>query len=196
MAYKILKEDLDKNLKNDLEKWASVFSNNDPFPYSSAGCTYKEFLIKEYENNLTRLKETTSKVDSLNSKYYWIGINPYKLGKEIPMKEMYDKMLKFIDRTWCANVMFNIETHTKEGYRLHSHMIVKTNVKKFRIIDQLSRFFNCKENFIDVENYAYGYNERVQYIKGIKTESKNQFVEKDQEQRIEEGIPQYFSNIV
>lgn len=195
MAYKVLKEELDRTLKKDLLDWATIYNHNhDPFIDTSFN-NYKEFLIKDYERRLNILKDTCNTSTTLDTKYYWIGINPYPLNMDVPMKELYDKLLKFIERTWCANVMFNIETHTKEGYRLHAHMLVKTRVKKFRIIDQLSRFFSCKENFIDVDHYSYGFNERVNYIKGIKTESKSHLVEEDTKQRDLEGLPQYFSNM-
>jgi hypothetical protein len=198
--YKLLKDELDKKFSEELKNWRSIEQSRPNWlqteDWKNQNCFSAEDIVaRHYEYDLAKLKEKYGRSLGKTEKYYWIGINPYKLNEQIPMKELQEKMRNFTQRTWCSNVIYNIEAHTDKGYRVHCHMLVISNVKRHRIIEQLSKYLKTEPNFIDVNQYNYGYNERIQYIKGIKTDKKMENVQKDKEQRIEEEILDYYTTI-
>ena len=116
-------------------------------------------------------------------KYMWIGINPqYKT-----MLELYNDLKKLKLDKYVACV----EAHTEQGYRPHIHMLYTGHHKPYRIIEKLSKHFNCKTNFIEAKNYTKYYDEKISYIRGEKTDDKIQYVEKDKIERKKDNIPDY-----
>lgn len=115
-------------------------------------------------------------------KYMWVGINP---PPDYTMKSLYDKLEELkLDRYIAV-----VEGHTENGYRPHIHMIYTGHHKPYRIIDKLSKHFNCEPNFIEAQNCKFYYEEKIDYINGKKTQSKLPLVEADKAERNQYNIP-------
>ncbi len=67
--------------------------------------------------------------------------------------------------------------------------IIKFFIVVFRIIEKLSKHFNCKSNFIEAKNYTKYYDEKLDYIHGKKIDEKSSYVTADIEERIQNNIP-------
>lgn len=120
------------------------------------------------------------------TKYSWVGINPspevYKT-----MRNLYERL----EELPLTNYYACVEGHTKEGYRPHIHMILFTHHKPYRMIEKLAKHFKCEKNFIQYKNMTQFYNEKMDYIKGIKTDEKEEFVNLDIEERDFSNIPHF-----
>lgn len=198
--YKILKDKLDTDAKTDIQKFSTLAGMDECFntPEWNARGVYdaKSFVEYNYKYDLEQLKLKYNKSENDLETYYWIGINPYKKGEEAKMSTLYYKIKDFVDsRSWAEKHAFNVEAHTKEGYRVHSHLIIQTNQKKYRIIEQLSKYLKIEKNFIDVKKYSIDLDKRIAYIQGCKQQNKESLVDEDIKQREIEGISNYVNNL-
>lgn len=135
-------------------------------------------LDKKYEKWLPKPQITGS--------FLWIGINPPK--EDFTMKTLYEELeeLKLKEYKAC------VEAYTAEGvYRPHIHMIYTGDVRKNRIIDKLSKHFNCLPNFINVETLKKSkyLEQKTNYIEGKKSCLKMSYVLQDRAERLEKNIP-------
>lgn len=118
-------------------------------------------------------------------KFMWIGINPdFK-----SMKDLYTK-LKTLP---LGNYTATVEGHTEKGYRPHIHMLLITQHKPYRVIEKISKHFSCATNFVEAKNMNKYYEEKMNYLKGIKIDEKKLYVEKDIKERDSSGIPHLVS---
>lgn len=195
--YKILKEDLDKKTKNELDFFLNMNENIfNTKEWNERGVSDAESYIRyNYEYDLEQLKiKYLEKTDS--NAYYWIGINPYKKGEDVSMSELYYSLADFLDtRSWGDNYMYTVEAHTKEGYRVHAHLILITKQKKYRILEQLSKYLKIDKNFIDIKKHSIDLDKRINYIMGDKQINKESLCELDRAQREIEGISNYINKL-
>lgn len=124
----------------------------------------------------------------INDKHMWIGINPDK--KIITdMKTLYDIIKSSrIFKKWKYELV--IEAHTKECYRPHIHMILYEDIRPNRLIQTFSKLFKCDSNYIDAKT-SYSLSVHQNYVRGIKTEEKLEFVELDNQERTKHNIPHH-----
>jgi hypothetical protein len=112
---------------------------------------------------------------------------------KIKLKELYNVLKsKCITSSWLQDSYFVVEAFTNNGLRPHIHMIVVSNVRPSRMIDQFSKWFKCEKNMIEVNSMNFGYEDKMNYLKGIKTESKQEFVINDRNMREELNIPHIY----
>lgn len=73
---------------------------------------------------------------------------------------------------------FVVEYHTEHGNHWHIHIALKTlcGRKKSSIIYQLAKQFNLEQNFVDIRKT---FTDPEDYVEGIKTGSKQQYIGKD-----------------
>lgn len=139
-------------------------------------------------NKLERCYYPQQKEDPNDKKkYMWVGINP-ETTKYPTIQSLYDSLISLEDKTQIKYKAV-VEAHTEGGYRPHIHMILFTEVRPCRIIDTFSKHFKCAKNFVDAKNMKAFYEEKLNYIKGIKIKEKKEFVEKDKKERDESNIP-------
>ena len=144
-------------------------------------------LYKKYEKYL--------KLDP--NKHRWIMISPVPLNahkKEVPADAFKVKMVDLYKKLCSLNLdnyIACVEAHVKEGYRPHIHMILlDIKTRPNRIVDKLSKHFNCAKNFIECKN-SNEFERNFEYIKGNKQKDKMPRVKLDREERLRDGIPAY-----
>lgn len=167
-------------------------------PHSSL----EEFIKWMYEDSERKIKERFNKIDN-NQKFKWIGINPSPVIKEemsplnlLELKAMYKKLQnKCMTTKWLQKVAFVMEFYTDGGTRPHFHMIAVTDTKPHRIIETFSKLFKCEKNMIDVTSCTFGYDDKLNYLKGLKTDSKLPLVDKDKVLRDNLTIPHLYNTL-
>lgn len=93
---------------------------------------------------------------------------------------------------WFTHRIERMEFHSKQGYNPHLHIFVYMPLqppKNSRIIKQLATATGLASNFIDIKEYRY--HDHLNYIRGIKQDSKHSFMEKDEQTRLTLDIPQF-----
>lgn len=118
--------------------------------------------------------------------YMWVGIRP-DIVDYPTLKSLYDRLLQLKGYSYYAVV----EANAKEGYGPHIHMMLFTKSKPHRIRENFSKFFKCAQNFIEAKNFKTLYEQRLNYLKGIKTDEKDIYVKKDREERKLYNIPDF-----
>ena len=165
----------------DLAPWAqSCIDSNGDFSGDLLALGIAEADYK----NLTKKYEKYLSLDT--NKHRWIQISPDP--KKYPkMLDLYKKLCSLK----LDNYIANVEAYTKNGYRPHIHMILlDTYTRPNRIIDKLSKHFNCDKNFIECKN-SREFDRNFNYIKGNKNPDKMPNVLLDREERLRDGIPEY-----
>ena len=102
----------------------------------------------------------------------------------------YYDLIKDWDIEWLRKAKGVYELHTEEGQHPHFHILSYTKRKKATLIRDISKKFNIKENFVHIKTDKHLYKKHIDYINGIKKDSKDKNVLKDRAWREELGIPQ------
>eukprot|EP01052_Picozoa_sp_SAG31_P043069 SAG31_NODE_7058_length_1800_cov_122.113463_1_plen_199_part_00 len=161
--------------------------------------TLEDFIKWMYDDSERKIKERWNKAE--NKKYKWIGINPYPLIEnieecELKIKQLYNLLKsKCITTCWLQQCAWTVEAFTESGMRPHIHMIVITNVRPSRIIEQFSKTFKCEKNMIEVNSMTFGYEDKLKYLNGIKKETKMPLVLNDKELRDKLEIPHIYNTL-
>lgn len=129
-----------------------------------------------------------------NANHSWIGIDPSGLT----IQQLHDRTLELLGK-YCFvkedDVAFCVEQNTKNGKRPHIHMMIRgvINQRPAYIAKRLAEHYGCAPNFIDVKHFRKNklYSEHLNYIKGIKEESKMPYVQLDKQDRETLGIPHF-----
>lgn len=109
--------------------------------------------------------------------------------------EMVDITKGLSRHTYMTNYIFSIEFYSKSGYNQHIHILVSgSKVNKTKCIRDFSRKYEVSANFIDVKysKRQSDYDNRENYIKGIKDDSKMESVQKDREKRASLSLLDYY----
>ena len=133
----------------------------------------------------------------------WIGINPCVLGDKSPqLKNLWDKTKNLIGRYKCVpteGLAFCVERNVSNGIRPHIHLMIigKQDDRPAHIAKTLAKYYGCPQNLIDVKKFSKKtmFTEHLNYIKGIKKESKQPQVIADKRDRIKENVPDYFLDL-
>ena len=161
----------------DLEE----FYKHHPEGVKDCNCPTTDFIMRTYKQKYIDIKDKKQKesfrhlfitlsLDPTKSfRFYYENFDPHK----IKLSNYY---------LWC------FEFFGKDlQYHPHIHLLFRTNKKldRKRIINKLSRMLEIKSNFIDYEfsTSKILYKKREEYIKGIKTDNKEEQIQKDNEFR-------------
>ena len=161
--------------------------------------TLEDFIKWMYDDSEKKIKERFNKKE--DTKYKWIGINPYSIiedseENEMKIKQLYNLLKsKCITTSWLQTVAYNVECYTENGLRPHVHMVLITHAKPHRIIDTFSKLFKCDKSKIEVNSMTFGIEDKLNYIKGIKKESKMENVTKDKYIRDKLAIPHVYNTL-
>lgn len=164
-------------------------SDENPDPITNraewSGTEFWEQCFNAELNKLTtQYEKYIDPVDDGEVRYMWVGIDPdIKIYPD--MLSLYKRLNELEKYSFLAVV----EGHTEKGYRPHIHMILFTTIRPNRIIKNFSKFFKCKENFIEAKNNKKFYKEKLDYVNGKKTANKMKYVEADKKERKENNIP-------
>lgn len=197
---------LDDEILETHQKWSGddgfanqliTYTKNNNIPF--------DLSVEEIVNNMT-LKGYATRVATIRKKYEeyslgpshkWIGINPP--SNSITLPDLYDKFQQFIQKHkyFSHGYLYCLEQHTDNGIRPHIHLMLLCRTKNHRIIDQLSKFFNIKSNFIECKTYHHGYlyEEHKKYIEGDKKKEKQENVFKDNDFLASNNIPKYLGEL-
>lgn len=136
-------------------------------------------------NNLDKKYEKWLPQPKIKGSFQWIGINPP--AEDFTMKTLYDEL----DELNLTDYTASVEGHVEGGgYRPHIHMIYTGSIRPNRIIDKLSKHFNCKPNFIQTKTLKNTQKSlKLDYINGIKCLEKQPYVDLDTLEREEKKIP-------
>lgn len=167
----------------------SAKSDENPDPiFNRAEWSGTEFWEQCFNAELNKLQIQYERyidpMDEGDVRYMWVGIDPdiknfpTMLSLAIRLSELNNYKFKAV-----------VEGHTENGYRPHIHMILFTTIRPNRIIKSFSKFFQCKENFIEAKNNKKFYQEKLDYINGKKTANKMKYVEADRKEREKYEIP-------
>ncbi len=141
--------------------------------------------------------ENEAKLEAVDDIKYWafkVGFPPghcpkkaFKLVSIATSSHGWDKGI------W--NIEFFSAKHP-EGGNLHFHLL-QPKLKKYKpnaLIKHIAKVCGIAENFVEVSKSGSTFCQQVNYICGIKKESKMPFVEADRKWRTEEGFPQISLN--
>jgi len=173
------------------------------FPYKTLDWKTEADVIKQLSlwrerNSLEcickHLKDHSRKKNTLVYRHLFITIS-LPLDYDVKKCNLFTpKILPCCDdeALWC------FEFYGKNlQYHPHIHLLIKTTKKldKKRIIQKLAKHFNIAYNFIDYKYSAYKhlFNQRVDYVKGLKTDSKSPQLTKDISFRQSHDIKCYYS---
>jgi len=142
---------------------------------------YDAIAIKQIE------KEAMAGIDLEGFAFVTIGYNEQTINPA-KMKEIEQKLRQ---QSHWSSVESVHEKHRENGIHHHTHFLIrwKGNMYKSKIIQYIYQIKGIKKYvlskaFIDVKMQdGVSYEDRLKYIKGDKTESKLQYVEKDIEWR-------------
>lgn len=96
---------------------------------------------------------------------------------------------------YMSNYCFSIEFFSKSGENQHIHILVwGDKVNKTKTIRDFSRKYDISPNFIDIKfsRKQTDFNNRLNYIKGNKEDSKMESVEKDRVKRAELDLLDFY----
>ena len=155
-------------------------------------------LYKNYKDRINKLQK---KFEEIGGKtHLWVGINPPP--DKYTMKQLYDKMIDITEnpkiKFFRDKYIWNVEQHTQNGIRPHIHlMLTDASVRPSRVIETLAKSFGVAKNSIECKRHFNGimYNEHIDYIKGNKTEEKQEDVGKDIAIRMDLEIKDYIGEI-
>lgn len=152
-----------------------------------------------YKGLSSELKKLQEGYDRREGKsHYFIGINPPP-DPSNGLIELANAMETCVSKykMFGDGYLYTLEANTDKGYRPHVHLMLLTKQKPHRIIEQLSKFFKLKANFIDCKRHFHNamYNEHIDYIIGTKRKEKQDLVEMDNLEKDNLGIPRYLGKI-
>ncbi len=147
------------------------------------GSGYKDF--SEYKQMIV-----SKEVDTQS--YYWIQFpKPHTLATP---NEFLDKILELERFRWFKQYIFNIEFNP----HIHSHLIIispEKDIRPNRIIMNISKHLEINKNHIECKRYSHSFNNRVNYIKGLKVpQDKQLLVEADIRDRENYNIMSYYTD--
>ena len=137
-------------------------------------------------------EELKKKDNGVNITYYWIQFpKPHTLATP---NEFLDAIQGLERYSWFNKYIFNIEFNP----HIHCHLIVTSpgnNIRPTRIIDNISKHLALKKNHIECKRYSHSYENRLNYVKGLKIPiEKQRLVDKDKEDREKYNINTYYSD--
>lgn len=109
--------------------------------------------------------------------------------------DMVDITKNLERHAYMSNYCFSIEFFSKSGENQHIHILVwGSKVNKTKTIRDFSRKYDVSANFIDIKysKKATDFNNRLNYLKGNKDETKMESVKKDQDKRRELGLLDFY----
>lgn len=171
--------------------------------YNNPKCTQdlaKKFFIcdQKWFRECSRINKQVSKmVDEVSpvDNNFWfvtIGFNHQTWS----VSKCCKAIEKIISMEWIISCKANFELHRENGEHPHIHFLLETKEPKSRILDKLFRPKYVKDlvlskSFIDVKPAQEHHRK---YIELDKQTDKLEYVQKDREWRIKNGIPDYQKN--
>ncbi len=154
-----------------------------------------------YKTYKSRIQTLQNKFEEIGGKtHLWVGINPPP--EKYTLKQLYDKMIDISEnpkiKFFRDSYIWNVEQNTQNGIRPHIHLILTdATVRPSRVIETLAKSFDIAKNSIQCKRHFNGimYNEHIDYIKGKKTDSKQEDVGKDIADRMDLDINDYIGQI-
>lgn len=123
--------------------------------------------------------------------YAWIGVNPPV--NTTTLKALYDHAVNIMP---YRGYEMTPEIHTKNGQRPHLHILLKinANTRKQHIVAKLAKAFKLNPQSVDVSISSSSslIESWRKYLRGEKTEEKQELVEKDKEYRENNNIPHMY----
>ena len=157
------------------------FYKHHPKGVNTCKCPTTDYIMRTYKQKYIDIKDKKQK-ESFRHLFLTLSLDPTK-----PFQFYYENFdphkIKLSNYyIWC------FEFFGKDlQYHPHIHLLFRTNKKldRKRIINKLSKMLEIKSNFIDYEfsTSKLLYNKREEYIKGIKTDKKEEQIKKDNEFR-------------
>lgn len=126
--------------------------------------------------------------------YFWIQFpKPHSLASP----NFFLDRIKELERySWFKNYLFNVEFNP----HIHCHLIIGDpgeNLRPSRIIMNIGKHLGIKENNIECKRYSHSFNNRCNYVKGLKVPSDKQLlVSQDIEDRGKYNISTYYTDAV
>lgn len=146
---------------------------------------YTDLLDKD--RNFMQVKYTPIKKEN----FVWIGINP-EVGT-YTMEALYSHAISKLPYRAYELV---VEQHTEGGIRPHLHILASgsANTRKNHIITRMAKIFGIQENFVQVRitNSSSLVDKYRKYLRGEKTDSKQDNVIKDRGDREKYNIPHIY----
>lgn len=129
-----------------------------------------------------------------NTNYYWIQFpKPHSLASP---NLFLDKIQGLERYSWFNQYIFNIEFNP----HIHSHLIIinpAKDTRPSRIIENISKHLGINKNHIECKRYSHSYENRLNYVKGLKIpQDKQLLVEQDIQDRRKYNINTYYSDAV
>lgn len=172
--------------------------------YLFAKCNYcKQFEESEFDyctcSKSKSLGEFRKKLETKQSKHYYL----FKVTKSHDMLEA-----KFVElclalpekfKGWFNNYHFSVEFNVESGVVPHTHIVLSdVNKRKDKLTKkhaQLVKYFNTPDNMVyRSEIDKAHYNNKVNYIKGLKDPTKQHLVEMDNNSRKKYNLDVYYND--
>jgi len=146
----------------------------------------------EYEDKINKMKQKAREIVK-GKDYYWVRATYRKDQDPEKIDGIIRRLMKLKP---FKDITCNVEFWSDDGknYNPHSHMIISKTIKKSKLLKDISRVFEVPENMIEVRIIKENmYEEKLNYVKGLKQMKKSMNVDKDKIERKKYNIPEIYN---
>lgn len=144
--------------------------------------------------------------DGRESEWVWITINPdpkhFENDEEEVLREFMSKVQKAIGKKWVIHASWVFEKYTKNGERVHVHILLRKPKNK-RPSEVKREWFNTFKEWVGCEKHIRTYflyepeviQQKLDYVNGMKKEEKMKNVKNDMKWRKKIGIEDVYKKV-
>jgi len=165
-----------------------VYSN--PNSYQLAEGWFRDD-VRHFNTVQQRMRQCEYDFSRDAPKCYFLTVNFANQTTVDQARQIADRILTY---EWCIKLQGVLEFNTAEGYHPHFHAVIYTNVTRSKLIEKVFavkdlKKYCSKKNFIDAKE---GLPYHLEYVKGIKTDTKEAYILADRELRDKHNIPHLY----
>lgn len=146
-----------------------------------------------YTERIQQMKSKAYSALNKDEQYYWVRAT---FRKDQDLDKIGDIIKRLIKLKPLKDIVCNVEFWSDDGknFNPHSHMLIPKTIKKSKLLKDISRVFMVPLNMIEARIIKEdAYEEKLNYIKGLKQKKKTMNVEKDKESRKKYNIPDIYN---
>ncbi len=146
-----------------------------------------------YTEKINQMKSKAYTSLNKDNLYFWVRAT-FKKDQD---PEKIDKIMnRLIKLKPLKGIVCNVEFWSDDGknYNAHSHMIIPKTIKQSKLLKDISRVFEVPGNMVEARIVKEdAYQEKLNYVKGLKQKGKSLNVEKDKIERKKYNIPEIYN---
>lgn len=168
----------------------SLLYNNNPNSYKLAEQWFRDD-VRHHNKVQERMKQCEYDFTRDAPKCYFVTVNFSDNTTIAQARQIAERILTY---EWCMKLQGVLEFNTEKGYHPHFHAVIYTNITRSKLLEKIFAVKDIKKyclrkNFIDAkECMPY----HIEYVKGIKTDTKEEYILADRELRDKHNIPHLY----